>query len=134
MGSGKAKPHSNIDLNSSVVKTLYETYAQKLFAYTCKNYGINEDDAWTIVYKTIYKLAEVNDKYVFENKHKQAGFVFKTHINFLRNYFRDNKSFESINSEVKLSEDVISTKEELPVEESIQIKILKNELDKLEEW
>ena len=89
---------------SATVKMYYESYAKKLLAYTCKNYSVNEDDAWTIVYKTVYKMAEVHDKYKFENEHKQRGFIFKTHVNFLRNYFRDNKSFEHKNLEVELND------------------------------
>ena len=42
--------------NNEAVKLLYETYAKKLLAYTCKNYTIDKDDAWAIVYKTIYKI------------------------------------------------------------------------------
>jgi DNA-directed RNA polymerase specialized sigma24 family protein len=122
------------DLNNDIVKVFYEAYAQKLYRYTCKNYSINEDDAWTIVYKTIYKLAEVNSKYSFENKQKQAGFVFKTHINFLRNYFRDNKSFEVNNLEVELNDNLPFVKEEGLIKENTHLKILQGELDKLEEW
>ncbi|HTA62229.1 MAG TPA: hypothetical protein VK835_07230, partial [Bacteroidia bacterium] len=107
---------------NATVKMYYEVYAKKLFAYTCKNYSINEDDTWTIIYKTIYKMAEVHDKYTFENDHKQRGFVFKTHINFLRNYFRDNKSFEHKNLEVELN-DFANTDEEVPQKENIQLQI-----------
>ncbi|HTA62114.1 MAG TPA: sigma factor-like helix-turn-helix DNA-binding protein, partial [Bacteroidia bacterium] len=58
---------------------------------------------------------------------------FKTHINFLRNYFRDNKSFEHKNLEVELN-DFANTDEEVPQKENIQLQILNKELDKLEEW
>ncbi len=134
MSAVTEKNLQSTEVNKEVVKVLYETFANKLLAYTCKNYRINEDDAWTIVYKTIYKMAEVNDKYVFADKHKQNAFVFKTHINYLRNFFRDNKSFEGKNFEVELKEDHGKIDEELPVKESIELKVLQNELDKLEEW
>jgi len=127
------KKSINTEDSNTVVKMFYEAYSQKLFGYTCKNYSINADDAWTVVYKTIYKMAEINDKYTFENEHKRRAFVFKTHINFLRNYFRDNKSFERVNHEVELK-DFIYTDEEEPNKENFQLKILKSELDKLEGW
>ena len=127
------KKFINAEGASAIVKMYYENYAKRLLLYTCKNYQINEDDAWTLVYKTIYKMAEVNDAYTFENEHKQRGFVFKTHINFLRNYFRDNKSFEHKNMEVELH-DFAHSDDEVQHQESLQLKILKNELDKLEEW
>lgn len=127
------KKEANTEINKAV-KELYETYAKKLFAYTKKNYGIAEDDIWAIVYKTIYKMAEVKDRYAFENELKKSAFIFKMHINFLRNYFRDNKSFEASLYEVEMNHDLISKDDSLPTQESPQMKILQNELDKLEEW
>ena len=122
------------DEANTVLKVLYESYAKKLLRYTCNNYKISEDDAWTVVYKTIYKMAEVNHKYTFDNRHKQAGFIFKTHINFLRNYFRDRRSFETIHREVEMNENLILKEEEMPMKENVQLKVLQNELDKLQEW
>jgi DNA-directed RNA polymerase specialized sigma24 family protein len=116
------------------VKVFYEAYAQKLLAYTRKNYGIAEDDAWTLVYQTIYRMAEVSDRYTFENRHKQNAFVFKMHINFLRNYFRDNKSFEAKHAEVDMREDLSDSMEEAPESTSLALRTLQNELDKLEDW
>jgi DNA-directed RNA polymerase specialized sigma24 family protein len=115
------------------VKTLYEKFGARLKAYTCKNYEISEDDAWNIVYKTIYKIAGLSDSYVFENEQKKSAFIFKTHINYLRNHFRDNKSFEARNREVHFHENISTEKEEL-AGESLQLKVLQLELDKLEEW
>lgn len=120
--------------NNEVVKSLYETYAKKLLAYTCKNYTIDKDDAWAIVYKTIYKIAEVGSKYTFENEQKRSGFIFKTHINFLRNYFRDNKSFEKNNLEVELHENFADKEQEVYPTQSLPLTILQQELEKLEDW
>lgn len=120
--------------NNKVVKQLYEKYAKKLLAYTCKNYTIDKDDAWAIVYKTIYKMAEVNSKYNFENEQKQSAFIFKTHINFLRNYFRDNKSFEQNHQEVELHDNYSVHEEDAPAKPNIQLTVLQQELDKLEDW
>src|ERR1700751_5800692 len=121
--------------DKKAVQAFYEKYAAKLFAYTRKNYEtINEDDAWTIVYKTIYKMAAVKHKYTFENLNKENAFVFKTHINYLRNFFRDNKTFEGKNFEVELNEKHGSVEEETQPIESAQLKILQKELDKLEKW
>ncbi len=122
------------DNNNVIVKALYEKYAKKLLAYTCKNYTIDKDDAWAIVYKTIYKIAEVNDQYHFENEQKQSAFIFKTHINYLRNYFRDNKSFEKNNQEVELTENHTADSPDTSTKPNIQLQILQQELDKLEDW
>src|SRR5438445_200028 len=102
--------HFNYTVTKQLVETLYLTYGKKLFAYTRKNYTINEDDNWTLVYKTLYRIADVADKYNFETEEKRSAFIFKTHINYLRNYFRDNRSFESRNFEVELM-DVASEKD-----------------------
>ena len=118
----------------NMVKLLYEQYARKLCAYTRKNYTISEDDTWSLVYKTIYKIAEVHHNYSFETQQKESAFVFKTHINYLRNYFRDNKTFESKNLEVELNENYLPNDEQASVKENQQLTILKKELNLLEDW
>lgn len=127
------RSQNSVDTND-LVKELYEKYAKKLRAYTLKNYVISEDDAWTLVYKTIYRMAETYDRYQFENEQKQTSFIFKTHINYLKNYYRDNKSFETNHQEVKLEEDLLVSKEELPAPESRQLLFLQQQLDAMEEW
>lgn len=120
--------------NNDAVKVLYEVYAKKLLAYTCKNYTIDKDDAWAIVYKTIYKIADVGQAYTFENEQKKSAFIFKTHINFLRNYFRDNKSFEKKNLEVDLTENFAEKEQETQTTQHLPLLILQQELEKLEDW
>ena len=125
---------SKAEANTENVKTLYNTYAKKLLAYTLKNYTISKDDAWTVVYKSIYKLAEKKDSYNFENEQKLRSFLFTTHINFLKNFFRDNKSFESKHREIELADEHAVSSETTGVVENENLKILQNELDKLEDW
>lgn len=125
---------SSADANTENVKTLYNTYAKKLLAYTLKNYTISKDDAWTVVYKSIYKIAEKKDVYTFENEQKLRSFLFTTHINFLKNFFRDNKSFESKHREIELADEHAVSAETIGVVENENLKILQNELDKLEDW
>ena len=118
----------------NMVKLLYENYATKLCAYTRKNYAISEDDTWSLVYKTIYKIAEVHQNYSFETKQKESAFIFKTHINYLRNYFRDAKTFESKNLEVELDDNYLPNDDQILVKENQHLKILKKELNLLEDW
>lgn len=120
--------------NNEVVKSLYENYAKKLLAYTCKNYTIDKDDAWAIVYKTIYKIAGVGSNYTFENEQKRSAFIFKTHINFLRNYFRDNKSFEKNNKEIELHENFADKEPDVNSTQNLPLIVLQQELEKLEDW
>lgn len=134
MGSGKEIDGLLSNENNEVVKQLYEVYAKKLLAYTCKNYSIDKDDAWAIVYKTIYKIAEVDKEYHFENEQKRSGFIFRTHINYLKNYFRDNKSFEKNNQEVDLTEQFTEKEPEPDTAQNLPLMILQQELDKLDDW
>ncbi len=116
------------------VKWLYERYAKKLLAYTIKTYLPDKDDAWSVVYKTLYKIADVAAEREFENEYKFTGFIFKTHINYLRNFLRDNKSFEHNHQEIELTEHYSRDESEQQTTESIHLKILQQELDKLEDW
>lgn len=134
MSFGKETYSLLSNTNNEVVKSLYELYAKKLLAYTCKNYTIDKDDAWAIVYKTIYKIADVQSNYKFENEQKKSAFIFKTHINFLRNYFRDNKSFEKNNQEVELHENFADKEPETNQTQNLPLQILQQELEKLEDW
>lgn len=134
MSSHTETYHLQSESKNEVVKSLYGVYAKKLLAYACKNYTIDKDDAWAIVYKTIYKIAEVIDQYHFENEQKQSAFVFKTHINYLRNYFRDNKSFEKNNQKVELTENYVAVTPEASTKPNIQLQVLQQELEKLEDW
>lgn len=133
MSTAKKIPPLDENKNEAV-KELYEMYAKKLFAYTCKNYGISVDNTWAVVYKTIYKMAEVKDKYTFENEFKRSAFIFKTHINFLRNFFRDDRSFEGNLQQVEINYELEGKDESAAPPDSLKMKILKQELDKLEEW
>lgn len=126
----------DIDINidsQQVIQELYEVYAKRLLAYTRKNYNIPEDDAMNLVYKTIYRMADVKDRYTFDNEQKRNAFVFKTHINYLRNYYRDNKSFENRNFEVDLS-DFESANDESPISVNPKLNVLQQLLDKMEDW
>lgn len=124
-----------INNKEALVKWLYERYAKKLLAYTLKTYLPNEDDAWSVVYKTLYKMADILPDREFENEYKLNGFIFKTHINYLRNFLRDNKSFERQNMEVELTEHHTAAEEhEKPVSPNNYLTLLQQELDKLEDW
>jgi DNA-directed RNA polymerase specialized sigma24 family protein len=116
------------------VKWLYERYAKKLLAYTLRTYLPAEDDAWSVVYKTLYRIAEVSAQHEFENEYKFNGFIFRTHINYLRNFLRDNKRFEARHREIELDDHHAVEEESEPVPPSLPLQVLQQELDKLEDW
>ena len=123
-----------VNNKEAFVKWLYERYAKKLLAYTTKTYLPDKDDAWSVVYKTLYKIAEITPQREFENEFKFAGFIFKTHINYLRNFLRDNKSFENNHQEIELTENYTVEEIEEQTTQNIHLKILQQELDKFEDW
>lgn len=73
------------------VAELYSRYGKKLYAYAIKNWNVTEDQAWDLVYKTLYKVMESYKSYRFENEEKFGAFIFKIFINYLRNHYRDSK-------------------------------------------
>lgn len=128
-----------IGKRSNLSKTdVYNKYGRKLYGYAITKWKVNEDEAWELVYKTIDKTIETHDRYTFEGEEKFASFIFKIFINFLRNHYRDtkNKRLETVSFEegveyAKQENDNLNEEEET---ESINMKLLQEELSKLEDW
>jgi RNA polymerase sigma factor (sigma-70 family) len=71
---------------------IYNRYGKKLYSYAIKTWKINEDEAWNLIYKTLYKVIDTHKNYTFETEDKFASFVFRVFINYLRNHYRDQKN------------------------------------------
>lgn len=117
---------------------VYNKYGRKLYGYAIAKWKVTEDEAWDMVYKTIDKTIETHDRYTFESEEKFASFIFKIFINFLRNHYRDTKSkrLETVSFEegveyTNQENDHLNEEEET---ESINMKLLQEELSKLEDW
>lgn len=108
---------------------LYENYARKLCGFAIKNYQVNEDIAWEITYKTIYKINAVITNYQFEHPGKLNAFIFRTFINYLKNYFRDRKEVP-----VSFTTEIPSVSNEEESADSHLITVLRDELDKMQDW
>jgi DNA-directed RNA polymerase specialized sigma24 family protein len=89
--------------DKNAVTVLYNNYGKKLYGYAISKWNIDEDDAWELVYKTLYKIIEVADKYTFETESKFNGFIYQVFINNLRNKYNEqkNKYVETIALEEK---------------------------------
>jgi len=136
------------DKNS--IAFLYNKYGKKLLFYALKNWNIDEDEAWDLIYKTLYKTIETFNNYVFEDEQKFCSFIFKIFINYLRNHYRDtNRIKEKLNfvhyseknsennflkTEKEVNEKIIEKDLEEEVPESEMMKLLKEELNYLNEW
>jgi len=121
----KSKPKKGLEL-------MYKKYGAQLCAYAIKNWNLNEDEAWELIYKTMFKIEKNIENYEFKNEDKFAAFIYKIFINQLRNYYRDQKA-----KQVEISgldnEANIEDKNDQKTE-SDQVKQLNILLDKLEDW
>jgi RNA polymerase sigma factor (sigma-70 family) len=113
------------------VAILYERYGKRLYGYALSSWKLNEDDAWDTVYKTLYKVVESSKSYSFESEEKFASFIFKVFINYLRTLYRDKKAKPDLLEFNDAGTYVTETVEET---DSEQMVLLKEELDKLEDW
>jgi RNA polymerase sigma factor (sigma-70 family) len=121
---------------NSFITVVYNRYGKKLYSYAVHSWKLDEDAAWDLTYKTIYKVIDTYTNYQFESEEKFASFVFKIFINYLRNHYRDNKSNKAF--EFTAMDDVdLSTKESNDVSpEPVNIKLsaLNEVLDEMEDW
>jgi RNA polymerase sigma-70 factor (ECF subfamily) len=117
------------------ITTVYNRYGKRLYSYAVTHWNLNEDTAWNLIYKTIYKVADTIDNYQFESEEKFASFIFRILINYLRNHYRDSKKERVV--EFSAMEDVdLSAKieEEDLVPENKNLKALNEVLDEMEDW
>lgn len=146
------------DKATNAVELLYNRYGSKLYSYGISKWNLDEDESWELVYQTLYKVVDTAGRYSFETEQKFGSFVFKIFINYLRNHYRDGKkqkeNFEQISfneseyddyetpggigREVKnklADESMKEAERDGEVEpESQGMSLLKEELEKLEDW
>ncbi|HWY37053.1 MAG TPA: sigma-70 family RNA polymerase sigma factor [Bacteroidia bacterium] len=118
------------------IKTLYELYAEKLSAYAKYNWQLKEDVAWDLIYRSIYKVADVSGQYVFKTEEKFASFLFKVFINNIRDHLRSVKHSHESNFEIELTDKVINTYQAKDTTSAPNeaLKFLQQELDKMKDW
>lgn len=115
---------------------LYNRYGKKLYGYAVSKWNVAEDDAWDLVYKTLYKIMEVGDTYTFADENRFTGFVFKVFTNYLRNLYRDRKN-KTIETTTLLDNHGHSTEtrqEEEPEKQSPLMQCLQKVLQALDDW
>ncbi len=116
------------------VAVLYERYGRKLYGFAVHKWSMSEDEAWDMVYKTLYKIMDVIDKYTFESESKFNGFVYQIFINNLRNYYKEQKlkKIKTVTLEEKMGIHNIEGREEAP--DNIYMKCLKKILEQFDDW
>jgi len=113
---------------------LYNQYGKKLYAYAVKNWNVSEDQAWDLVYKTLYRVIETHKNYTFASEEKFGGFIFKIFINYLRNHYRDSKK-KTIEQTADYSEVYNRTADSSgEITSDPKLAALTEELEKMEDW
>lgn len=97
---------------------------------------LEEDPAWDLIYKCIYKVADVVHLYEFETEQKFASFLFKVFLNAIRDQLKSNRSRGEGLIPLQLNDQLIAntTSESDPIGVSHTMSILQEELDQLEDW
>ncbi len=121
--------------DADAIALLYDCYGKKLFGYARVKWKLNEDDAWEITYKTLFKVIKVIDQYKFEDENRFIGFIFKIFINYLRNHYRDTKGKKLEIVELnETHERLKSVKNENDKKVSPLMACLQKVLQSLEDW
>lgn len=120
------------------IALLYERYGKRLYAYAVHSWKLNEDEAWNLIYKTLYKVLDTTADYSFDSEKKYGSFIFKVFVNYLRQYYRDTKKakehLEIVHSDETEKHPEIEQHEDAPEANSVKMNLLKEELEKLEDW
>ena len=119
------------------IKQLFECYSKKLLTYAIYKWQLEEDVAWDLIYKSIYKTADVIDNYEFETEQKFISFLFKIFLNTIRDHLRNSKLKNNTTILIELNDTIINNHPSDTVDPgpaSTAMKILLNELDLLEDW
>ncbi len=118
------------------IAELYNRYGKKLYSYAITNWKVNEDDAWDLIYKTLYKVLGSYHNYTFENEDKFASFIFRVFINYLRNHYRDHKNDDAVLQPESMDDKILQNKPDhiASSSESPNITLLNEALDEMEDW
>lgn len=118
---------------SGFLSELYKRFGRKLLSYAMHTWNMDEDEAWNLIYDTLYKVTDTYERYTFASEEKFGSFVFTVFINLLRNHHRDNRKKLGIESTESLeTANSMANETAEPVGEKVVI--LREELEKLEDW
>lgn len=122
--------------DEQAITLLYNSYGKKLYGFAITRWNLDEDEAWELVYKTLYKVMEVIDKYSFETESKFNGFIFRIFINNLKNHYQAKKSrqMQTVELEEKHGSIQPAEKSSADQKESLHMKCLKSILAGFDDW
>ena len=119
---------------NELIAAVYNRYGKKLYSYAVRSWNMEEDAAWELIYKTLYKVIDSYENYRFETEEKFASFIFKIFINYLRNYYRDHKNEKML--AFSTIDDVDAATKEINEEEQIskKMQVLNEVLGEMQDW
>ena len=135
MNTGKTKELPKAD--QDFLTEIYNRYGKKLYSYAIKTWKLDEDNAWNLIYKTLYRVIETHQNYTFESEDKFAAFVFRIFINYLRNDYRDRKKSTIDVAPVDISQLQVGSEDSSRQTEEVthrNVQALREVLDGLEDW
>jgi len=77
--------------NKIGLEKLYDQYGSKFYSYCVRNWALNEDEAWDVVYKTLETLVLKISNYKFGTQVDFERFIYKVLINYLKQQYRSKK-------------------------------------------
>lgn len=120
-----------LEKGNDAIDTFYVNYGKYLLNHAVKNWKIDQDEAWEIIYETFYTITDKINNLDFASEEKFKSFVTVVFLNKIRNHLRKHK----IQTETFDNENIAGYQgdenEEL---KSLDLEILKSELENLEDW
>lgn len=75
---------------------LYDFYGKSLYQYSVRNWELDEDEAYDILYKTLETVGKVIGRYEFSTEKHFSNWLFKIHKNNSLMFIRAKSSKEEI--------------------------------------
>ncbi|MCD6066968.1 MAG: hypothetical protein K0S33_1794 [Bacteroidetes bacterium] len=124
--------------DKKALQLIYDCYGKKLYGYAVSKWKLEEDEAWDVIYQTLYRTIDVIDKYTFADEKKFAGFIFTVFTNNLRNHYNKKKNtntqtVELLDGHGSIAQDPPATETETD-KESIHMHCLQKGLADMDDW
>lgn len=78
------------------LKALYEVYGKHLYQFSLRNWGLNEDEGYDILYKTLETVGKVIARYEFSSEKHFTNWLFKIQKNNILMFVRAKAAREEI--------------------------------------
>lgn len=85
--------------NSSLkegLTVLYEAYGKHLYQFSLKNWNLDEDESYDVLYKTLETVGKVINRYEFTSEKHFTNWLFKIHKNNILMFVRAKNTKEEV--------------------------------------